>query len=79
MTVPLQAPFSPGFNISLQTLCHFMNWSEFFNMGGYARYVWPAYGLMALVLALNVVLPLRRRTEVLAKIRRLRAQAEKKA
>jgi heme exporter protein D len=56
-----------------------MNWSEFFNMGGYARYVWPAYGLMALVLALNVVLPLRRRTEVLAKIRRLRAQAEKKA
>lgn len=24
--------------------------SEFFNMGGYAGYIWPAYGLSALVL-----------------------------
>lgn len=24
--------------------------SEFFNMGGYASYIWPAYGLSALVL-----------------------------
>ncbi len=24
--------------------------SEFFNMGGYAAYIWPAYGISALVL-----------------------------
>ena len=24
--------------------------SEFFNMGGYAGYIWPAYGVSALVL-----------------------------
>ena len=28
-----------------------MNWSEFFNMGGYALYVWTSYGLMVIVLA----------------------------
>jgi heme exporter protein D len=56
-----------------------MNWSEFFAMGGYALYVWPAYGLMVLVLAFNLALPLRRRTEVVRKIRRLWAQAEKPA
>jgi heme exporter protein D len=38
-----------------------MNWEDFFAMGGYAFYVWTAYGLMAAVLILNLVLPLRRR------------------
>ncbi len=28
-----------------------MNWSEFFAMGGYAFYVWSAWGLTAVVLA----------------------------
>ena len=56
-----------------------MNWSEFFAMGGYALYVWPAYGLMAVVLAFNLALPFRRRVEVTRKIRRLWAQLEKKA
>ena len=41
-----------------------MNWSEFFNMGGYAFYVWSSYGLMAVVLILNAVLPLRRKKDV---------------
>lgn len=56
-----------------------MNWSEFFDMGGYARYVWPAYGLMAMVLVFNLALPFLRRREVVRKIRRLWAQAEKQA
>ncbi len=56
-----------------------MNWSDFFAMGGYALYVWTAYGLMAIVLAVNLVLPFRRRAEVVRKIQRLWAQAEKKA
>ena len=29
--------------------------SEFFHMGGYAAYVWSAYGLSVLVLVLNVI------------------------
>ncbi|MGO9785298.1 MAG: heme exporter protein CcmD [Stellaceae bacterium] len=27
-----------------------MNWQKFFDMGGYARFVWPAYAVAALVL-----------------------------
>jgi heme exporter protein CcmD len=30
-----------------------MDLQEFFRMGGYAGYVWSAYGLTALVLVLN--------------------------
>lgn len=30
---------------------------EFLEMGGYALYVWPAYGLTFIVLVLNVVIP----------------------
>jgi len=37
-----------------------MTMSEFFHMGGYAFYVWTAYGVTLLVLLLNIVLPLRR-------------------
>ena len=29
--------------------------SEFFNMGGYAAYVWPAYGLTFAVIAWNII------------------------
>ena len=41
-----------------------MNWSEFFAMGGYALYVWGAYSLAAIILVLNVLLPLRRQKTV---------------
>ena len=37
-----------------------MNWSDFFNMGGYAFYVWGSYLLAAVILGLNVYLPLRK-------------------
>jgi heme exporter protein D len=32
-----------------------MDLQEFLRMGGYGAYVWPAYGLTALVLVLNWV------------------------
>ena len=32
--------------------------SEFFNMGGYGFYVWSSFGITALVLALNIVMPM---------------------
>ena len=29
--------------------------SEFFNMGGYAAYVWPSYGLTFIVIIWNII------------------------
>lgn len=37
-----------------------MSWGDFFYMGGYWPYVWASYGIAAVVLALNVVVALRR-------------------
>ena len=42
---------------------------EFLTMGGYAAYVWPAYGLAALVLVVNAVQPVRRLKAKLAQLR----------
>jgi heme exporter protein D len=39
--------------------------SEFLNMGGYAIYVWPSYGLATLVLWLNWYLPKRHHQQLL--------------
>lgn len=53
-----------------------MNWAEFITMGGYGLYVWSAYGFAAAVLAINVIVPLRRRTVVVRLLRQLtRAEA----
>ena len=46
------------------------NWSEFFNMGGYAFYVWWSYGLFFAVIALNIILPLLQRKQVVARVKR---------
>jgi heme exporter protein CcmD len=46
-----------------------MEIGEFLAMGGYAHYVWPAYGLTALVLAWNGWAALRLRREQLAAAR----------
>ena len=37
--------------------------SEFFAMGGYALYVWGAYGVTAAALAIEVLLVLKRKRE----------------
>ena len=46
------------------------SWHEFLLMGGYAAYVWPAYGAAALVLIGNAVLPARRLKRRLAELKR---------
>ena len=45
-----------------------MNWSEFFHMGGYAFYVWTSYALGLIVLVWNIILPLRRKKQVLREL-----------
>jgi heme exporter protein D len=47
-----------------------MSVSEFFSMGGYAVYVWPSYGLAAIVLWLNWYLPRRQHNLLLRQLKR---------
>ena len=44
--------------------------SEFFNMGGYAMFVWPSYGMAALVLWLNWYLPRNQHRKLLLQLQR---------
>ena len=48
--------------------------AEFLAMGGYAWYVWPAYGLTAIVLIANLLLPLRHRRHLLRQLRTIARQ-----
>ena len=43
--------------------------ADFFAMGGYAAYVWPAYAVFFVVLGLEALAPLTQRKHVLADIR----------
>lgn len=45
--------------------------SKFFYMGGYAFFVWSAYALALIVLALNVIGPMRRERELRQELGRL--------
>jgi heme exporter protein D len=47
-----------------------MDLNDFLAMGGYARYVWPAYGLTAVVLLVNWVFARRALSRQLESIRR---------
>lgn len=46
-----------------------MSWSEFIWMGGYGVYVWSAYGFAIVILVINVIIPMRRRSAVLRALR----------
>jgi heme exporter protein D len=54
-----------------------MSLNEFFNMGGYAFYVWTSYGIALLVLVLNLLAPLRQRRKLLADIARTARRARR--
>lgn len=47
-----------------------MNWSEFFNMGGYAFYVWTSYALFLIVIVANIISPVIHRKKVISRIKR---------
>lgn len=38
-------------------------------MGGYAAYVWPAYGIAALILVTNLIVPLVRKRRLIRELR----------
>jgi heme exporter protein D len=55
-----------------------MNWQPFFAMGGYGFYVWTSYLLMIVVLLANLILPLRRKSDVIKGIiRRLQQEGSR--
>jgi heme exporter protein D len=45
------------------------SWPEFFSMGGYALYVWPSFGLTALIFVIEPLLTVFRRKAAIARIR----------
>ena len=47
-----------------------MTLNEFLHMGGYGAYVWSSYGITLLVLVVNIILPVRQKTRLLADIAR---------
>ncbi len=54
-----------------KSVIHAMNLEQFFAMGGYAFYVWTAYGVATVVLLANLILTFRRNAEVRKSIERL--------
>jgi len=47
-----------------------MSIATFFAMGGYAFYVWTAYGICFLVLVFNILMPIRQRLSFLQELAR---------
>ncbi len=56
-----------------------MTLQHFFSMGGYARYVWPCYGLVIGLLLVNWWLPLRRKRYIIKMLARRMAYLDKEA
>ena len=50
--------------------------TEFLHMGGYGFYVWGSYGVAAIVLIANIVLPIYQRKSMLNKLTRQLKRAE---
>lgn len=48
-----------------------MSVAEFFNMGGYALYVWSSFGVTAVLMLAEPILLRQRRRSVLQRVRRL--------
>lgn len=48
----------------------FANFSEFIDMGGYAFNVWSVYGLFSIFVAVNLILPVRKRKQILREQKR---------
>jgi heme exporter protein D len=54
-----------------------MSMSEFFNMGGYAVFVWSSYGLALVVLVLNWFIPYQQHQQNIKKLKRQYRQENK--
>ena len=48
----------------------FSSFSEFFDMGGYAFNVWSVYGLFVIFIAVNLILPMKKRQQIIREQKR---------
>ena len=48
-----------------------MSFTDFISMGGYATFVWSSFGIVLVVLILNVIAARRQRQQVIAEIKRI--------
>jgi heme exporter protein D len=48
----------------------FSSFAEFIDMGGYGFNVWSVYGLFAIFVAVNLILPLRKKQRILRQLKR---------
>ena len=53
--------------------------SQFFSMGGYAQFVWPAYGISLLLLVINFIWPVWRKRAIIRQIHRLQQRQQQLA
>lgn len=53
-----------------------MSAAEFFNMGGYAFYVWGSYGVAFLVFIVEIALVINKRKSTLQQLRLMREAGE---
>lgn len=53
--------------------------NEFLHMGGYAAYVWSAFGLSFLVLLINFILPLNTEKKILRQLKKKLERSKQKA
>jgi len=51
---------------------------DFLKMGGYAFYVWSAYGISFVVLMMNIILPIRREQELLKSLAKRQQREEQR-
>ena len=49
-----------------------MNWTDFWQMGGYGLYVWASFGITALLMVSELLLLGRQRVAMLKRLRRIR-------
>ena len=48
----------------------FSSWAEFVDMGGYGFNVWSVYALFALLIAVNLILPWRKKQRIFRQLKR---------
>ena len=55
----------------------FSTWAEFVDMGGYGFNVWSVYALFAILIAVNLILPWRKKQRIIRQLkRRMTLEAE---
>ena len=48
----------------------FSTWAEFIDMGGYGFNVWSVYALFAILVAVNLIIPWRKKQKIVRQLKR---------